>query len=123
MTFSIRLPGALSAAVLAAVAGTLLLGPGPASACNADDPAADDCCGAVAAAPDDGGTADSSDPCCPGGCDHCSLPCCSGSAPAKLVPVTQFVASRAESRALLAPPEPLAPTRLASQDLDPPPRA
>ena len=62
------------------------------------------------------------DPCCPDGCQHCPLPCCSGTPFVKIAPV---VAAQAPSNEpVVLPPLPDYPvlTYLAARDLDPPPR-
>lgn len=91
----------------------------PAFAC---DPAADACCDETAvapvAAPDDHEA-----PGCPGDCDHCSLPCCSGAALAKLVPALTLHAHALHETDLPEPSGTVFLSRLAASELDHPPRA
>jgi hypothetical protein len=61
-------------------------------------------------------------PCCPGGCRHCSLPCCGGLAWATLVapPVATAPLDLPADMVPLAPPALV--SRLADPDLERPPR-
>lgn len=111
----------LAAVALAAVGG-------PAAACpGAEAPAA--CCpgdGVTAPAPPDGETDPGAVPCaggaCPDGCAHCHLPCCAGLvfAPGGSAATAMILAPSGPDVAPAAAP---LPGRLATRDLDRPPRA
>lgn len=113
--------GVLRGFAVAAVLGALAALAGPAVACEAEVRAPDSGCSGEAAttapsAPEDA-------PCCPDGCSHCWLPCCLGATPAKLAPRGIHLGPAGDgtyAAALAALP---VRSRLAAQDLDPPPRA
>ena len=114
---------------LVAIFGVLVAGALPTLACSSSEVArsGDACCGtATLAETSPSEIAPASDarddsPCCPGGCNHCSLPCCGGGAYA--LPLSLLSVAPADVPSDLAPLPPLGlRSRLAASDLDRPPR-
>ncbi len=104
--------------LLAAVTLLWLGDAGPALAC---DPAADACCPDTPAASEADSQGDD-DP-CPGDCDHCTLPCCAGSAFAKLAPASLSTTPCSHEARLSERREMPVRSHLAARELDHPPRA
>ena len=117
---------------LVAVLGALVAGALPAVACSSSDVerGADGCCATATlggtSVPEIAQASAASDarddsPCCPGGCNHCSLPCCGGVVYA--LPLSLLSVAPADVPSdLAALPPPALRSRLTVRDLDRPPR-